>query len=61
MIYLPHENNIVQIKIQGDRTSDFKEAFKKSGIDPDLATGYTWHHVADLDLTSRTTTLQLVK
>jgi RHS repeat-associated protein len=58
----PHENAIVKIKMQGSRSRDFTEAYKKSGIDRKLAEDkYTWHHVHDFDPITEETTMQLVK
>lgn len=56
-----NQNNIVEIKLTGRRSSDFTASFKEAGIDRKLAGGYTWHHIADFDSTTGESTMQLVK
>ena len=53
--YLYGNDAIVKIKLTGDYDKDFIAAFKKMGItdkkvqDEILDSGYTWHHLDDLD------------
>jgi RHS repeat-associated protein len=56
-----HVNNIVTIKMTGDRGSDFTEAYKQARIKRVDATDYTWHHVHDLNPATGESTMQLVK
>ncbi|HEY6330929.1 MAG TPA: RHS repeat-associated core domain-containing protein [Blastocatellia bacterium] len=55
------QQSVVQIQMQGSRGRDFTQAYSESGISPDDAGGYTWHHVDDFDPTTGNTTMQLVE
>jgi RHS repeat-associated protein len=53
--------NIVTIKMQGSRSRDFTQAYKKAGIPRSAKKHYTWHQVDDFDAKSGNTTMQLVR
>ncbi|TXI13130.1 MAG: hypothetical protein E6Q66_10540 [Pedobacter sp.] len=54
--------NIVTIKLTGDRSSDFTRAYKEAGINRmDAIDEYTWHHAADFNPKTGTSSMQLVK
>ena len=55
-----NQNNIVEIVLTGDRSSDFTRAYKEAGISKADADGYTWHHVHDFDSTTGKSTMELV-
>ena len=57
----PNEKAIIKIPMQGNRDDDFEEAFKRSGINPEDAKDYTWHHLDDFNPSDGTCTMQLVK
>lgn len=57
------KRNIVEIKMTGNRTSDFRVANKEAGLSEfgsDPPEGYTWHHVDDFNPASGKCTMQLV-
>ncbi len=47
--------------MQGNREDDFKEAFRLSGINPDMAKDYTWHHLDNFNSSNGECTMQLIK
>jgi RHS repeat-associated protein len=55
------QSSVVDIPMQGSRGRDFTQAWSKSGISPDDAEGYTWHHVDNFDPATGNTTMELVQ
>jgi hypothetical protein len=53
------ENNIVKIKLTGNRKYDKILAYELAGVKPNK--NYTWHHLDDFDPTTNTCTMQLVE
>lgn len=55
----------IKIKLTGNTDFDFKQAYKKAGIDQSqidkIEEEYTWHHLDDFDPTTRECTMQLVQ